>query len=233
LKGGGQRGSDNPDPQPFLMKFLFRKQHQVQILVERYLEHIRNVQQAFSQGINSCLDGDVRDDFNTLVDETHHFESRADDVREEIKTLMYSKVLLPEARGDIMGLLESIDQIPRFFEIVLNIIRSQKLTIPDVIVSEVRELVSVSLESCDLMIKQVEDLLQRGRRIPELLDVIDEKESQCDAIEHRIIITLFDSDIDPFLKIQLKELVVFLGEISDQADRVSKQINIINLKRRV
>ena len=215
------------------MKFLFRKQRQVQILIERYLETLRLVQQTFFQAINSCLDGDARDDFMVLADETHHFESKADDVREEIKTLMYSKVLLPESRGDIMGLLESIDQIPRFFEIILNIIRTQKLAIPDLIVSDVRELVSLSMETCDLMIKQVEDLLQRGRRIPELLDVIDEKESQCDVIERQIIITLFDSDIDPFLKIQLKELVVFLGEISDQADRVSKRINIISFKRRV
>ena len=215
------------------MKFLFRKQRQVQILIERYLETLRLVQQTFFQAINSCLDGDARDDFMVLADETHHFESKADDVREEIKTLMYSKVLLPESRGDIMGLLESIDQVPRFFEIILNIIRTQKLAIPDFIVSDVRELVGLSIETCDLMIKQVEDLLQRGRRIPELLDVIDEKESQCDVIERQIIITLFDSDIDPFLKIQLKELVVFLGEISDQADRVSKRINIISFKRRV
>jgi predicted phosphate transport protein (TIGR00153 family) len=215
------------------MKFLFRKQRQVQVLVERYLDHLRHVQQTFFQAINSCLDGDARDEFKILADETHRFESKADDVREEIKTFMYSKALLPESRGDIMGLLESIDHIPRFFEIILNVIRTQKLTIPDLIVSDVRELVRVSMEACDLMIKQVEDLLQRGRRIPELLGVIDEKESQCDTIERQIIITLFESDIDPFLKIQLKELVVFLGEISDQADRVSKRINIISLKRRI
>ena len=215
------------------MKFLFRKQRQVQVLVERYLDHLRHTQQTFSQAISSCLDGDTRHDFMILADETHHFESKADDVREEIKTLMYSKVLLPESRGDIMGLLESIDQIPRFFEIILSIIRTQKLAIPDFITADIRELVNVSMEACELMIKQVDDLFQRSRRILELLEVIDEKESQCDIIERRIITTIFDSDIDPFLKIQLKELVVFLGEISDQADRVSKQINIISLKRRV
>ncbi len=215
------------------MKFLFRKQHQVQALVERYLEQLRLIQQSFSQAINSCLDDDCRDDFMALADETHRFESKADDVREEIKTLMYSKVLLPESRGDIMGLLESIDHIPRFFEITLNIIRTQKLAIPDLIVSDVQEMVGVSMEACDLMITQVEDLFQRGRRITELLEVIDEKESQCDVIERRIITTLFDSDIDPFLKLQLKELVLFLGEVTDQIDRVSKRINIISLKRRV
>ncbi|MDF1537070.1 MAG: DUF47 family protein [bacterium] len=215
------------------MRFLFRKQRMVKALVEAYLDNLRNVQQTFSRAIDSCLGDDASCDFRTLVDETHRFESRADDIREEIKTLMYSKVLLPESRGDIMGLLESIDQIPRFFEIVLNIIRTQKLAIPDLLVSDVRELVSVSMEACDLVFRQVEDLFQRGRRIPELLDVIDKKESQCDIIERRIITTLFDSDIDPFLKIQLKELVVLLGDVSDQADRVSKRINIISLKRRV
>lgn len=215
------------------MKFLFRKQRQVQILVERYLEHLRLVQQSFSQAINSCLDGDSRDDFMVLVDKAHRYESKADDVREEIKTLMYSKVLLPESRGDIMGLLESIDSIPHTLEIILNMIWTQKLAIPDLIASDIREMVSVSMETYDLMIKQVEDLFQRGRRIQELLDVIDEKESQCDVIERHIITILFDSDIDPFLKLQLKELVVLVGDITDQIDRVSKRINIISLKRRI
>ena len=215
------------------MKFLFRKQRQVKALIEQYLEHLRFIQETFFRAINNCLDGDCQDDFRALADQAHHFESRADDVREEIKTLMYSKVLLPESRGDIMGLLESVDQVPRFFEIVLNIIRTQNLTIPTLIVPDIRELVAVSMEACDLMTQQVEDLFQRGRRIPELLKIIDEKESHCDAIERRIITTLFESDIDPFIKIQLKELVVFLGDISDQADRVSKRINIISLKRRV
>jgi predicted phosphate transport protein (TIGR00153 family) len=168
-----------------------------------------------------------------LVDKAHRYESKADDVREEIKMLMYSKVLLPESRGDIMGLLESIDSIPHTLEIILNMILTQKLAIPDLIADDVREMVSLSMGTCDLMIQQVEDLFQRGRRIPELLDVIDEKESQCDVIERQIITTLFDSDIDPFQKLQLKELVVLVGDITDQIDRVSKRINIISLKRRV
>jgi len=215
------------------MKFLFRKQRQVQILIRRYLEELCHVQQAFSKAINSCLDGDSREDFMVLVDEAHRYESRADDVREEIKTLMYSKVLLPESRGDIMGLLESIDSIPHTLEIILNMIWTQKLGIPDLIAPDVRKMISLSMETYDLMIRQVEDLFQRGRRIPEFLDVIDEKESQCDVIERQIITTLFDSEIDPFLKLQLKELVVFVGDITDQIDRVSKRINIISLKRRI
>jgi uncharacterized protein Yka (UPF0111/DUF47 family) len=48
-----------------------------------------------------------------------------------------------------------------------------------------------------------------------------------------MITKLFTSDLDPFLKLQLKGIVIVMGEISDQADRVSKRANIMNLKRRV
>jgi uncharacterized protein Yka (UPF0111/DUF47 family) len=46
-------------------------------------------------------------------------------------------------------------------------------------------------------------------------------------------VKLFESDLEPFIKMQLKELVIVLGEISDQVDRVSKRVNIMAMKRRV
>ena len=65
------------------------------------------------------------------------------------------------------------------------------------------------------------------------MNIIDTNESHCDHIERRIIAKIFQSDIDPFLKLQTKELVLKMGDISDQTDRVSKIINIISMKRRV
>lgn len=65
------------------------------------------------------------------------------------------------------------------------------------------------------------------------MSTIDRNESHCDHIERRIIIKLFESDLEPYMKLQLKELVIVLGEISNQADRVSKRVNIITMKRRV
>jgi uncharacterized protein Yka (UPF0111/DUF47 family) len=66
-----------------------------------------------------------------------------------------------------------------------------------------------------------------------LVSTIDHKESHCDHIERRIVTKVFDSDIDPFKKLQLKEFIIYMGEISDQTHRVSKRINITSMKRRV
>jgi len=210
----------------------FRKQHQVQVLLFKYLEALKLTQRHFSLALETCLtDSKAFGDFGFLTNQTHRFESQADDVREEIKTLMYEKVLLPESRGDIMRLLDGMDNIPRYMEVTLNMIKTQKLVIPDFIVPDIRGLLRASLEAVDLMRCQVEDLFKRKGRIKELVSIIDQKESQCDKIERRLISAIFDSDLDGFIKLQLKELVVYLGDISDHVDVMSKQINIMNLKR--
>jgi predicted phosphate transport protein (TIGR00153 family) len=215
------------------LSFLFRKQSQIESLIYSYLDSLRMTQTRFSEALGLCLDHSTDGTFTFLTEQTHKFESKADDIREEITTLMYGKALLPESRGDIMRLLEEVDVIPRVFERVLYMIKMQKLSIPDFIVPDIEKLVSVSLASFDLTLKQIENFLKRHREIRALVATIDYNESECDHIQRRIITKVFDSDLDPFLKMQLKELISCIGEISDQADRVSKRVNIISMKRRV
>ena len=216
-----------------MAKLFFKKQRQVEALIYEYLEYLETSRKHFAEAINTCLETGVCDDFDFQIRLTHKFESKADDVREKIKELMYSKALLPESRGDIMGLLEAMDKIPRLFELVLHMIKTQKLIIPDFIASDIKELLEVSFENCELMIKQVKTLFERANGIRSLVSTIDLNESRCDHIERGIITKIFDSDLDPFQKLQLKEMVVNMGEISDQTDRISKRVNIISMKRRV
>jgi uncharacterized protein Yka (UPF0111/DUF47 family) len=132
-----------------------------------------------------------------------------------------------------MNLLEHMDVIPRIFELILHLIRTQKLKIPPFIETETKDLIRISVESCELMIRQVELMLKNKEGIRALLATIDHNESHCDHIERSLMIKVFDSDLETCAKLQLKELIIAMGEISDQADRVSKRVNIMTLKRRV
>jgi len=216
-----------------MLKMFFKKQQQIESLIYSYLDNLKMTEKRFTEALNTYLKEDVCGDFDFLTEQTHKFESKADDIREEIKALMYGKALIPESRGDIMGLLESIDEIPRILEVLLYMIETQKLVIPGFIVSDIKELIEISLESCDLLFKQVEALFKKSEELKALVSRIDHNESHCDHIERRIITKIFDSDIDPFQKLQLKEMIIYMGEISDQADRVSKRVNIISMKRHV
>lgn len=216
-----------------MLEVFFKKERQLESLIYSYLENMGKIQKHFSKAMNICLKEGVSDDFCFLMDQTHKFESRADDLRDETNELMYSRALIPESREDIMALLERVDGIPRSFEQILNMIRTQKLSFPEFLILDIQELIRISMESCDLMAKQIDVLIKKKEGIRALMSTIDQNESHCDHIERRIITKLFDSDLEPFLKLQLKEMVIVMGEISDQADRVSKSINIMTMKRRI
>ena len=216
-----------------MFKFLFKKERQVQELISKYLDNLRSTQEHFEKAMDCYFDFGLGENCDFLITQTHKFESRADDIRNEIIEMMYSKVLIPESRGDIFRLLESIDLILTHFETVLFMVQNQKLEVPDFIILDLRELMRVSLESCDLVIRQVEAYFKRTEDIKPLVSIIDSLESRCDHMEREIVSKIFDADMDPFQKMQLKDLVGHMGEISDQADRVSRSVYIINIKRRV
>jgi len=217
-----------------MFKFLFKKEQSIQKLIFEYLDTMKLCQDSFLKALQTCLlNGTLCENFDFFIKQTHKFESKADDINDEINNLMYGKALIPDSRGDIMTLIEAMDAIPDLFERILYMVQTQRLTVPEFLVEDIRDLVRISLECCDLLARQATALLKKTEGIRSLLNTIDTNESHCDHIERRIITKIFESDIDPLQKLQIKDLIVEIGDISDEAEKVSRRINIISMKRRV
>lgn len=216
-----------------MFSFFFKKENKVEELIYSYLENFQLIYDNFEKAVLCNIQQPSCDEFNYLSKRTHKYESKADDIIDEINNLMYGKVLIPDSREDIMRLLLAIDKIPGDLEIVLFMIKYQNLVIPEELIPEILELIKVSLESCEILSKQVIGFIKNEKGIRDLMNKIDQYESHCDHIEKKLIQKVFSSKIDPFVKLQLKELILSMGDISDQADKVSKLVNILSLKRRV
>lgn len=216
-----------------MLSFLFKKAHQLEALIYQYLENLSRTQEHFIKAMETYLQQGICGEFGFLIEQTHKFESKADEIRDEINFLMYSRALIPESREDIMLLIEQVEIIPRIFELILHLIRTQKIRLPEFITPDVRDLIRISVESCELLVKQIDLMLKNRQGIRALMSTIDHLESHCDHIERSLMLKVFDSSLEKTDKLQLKELIIALGEISDQADRVSKRVNILTLKRRV
>lgn len=217
-----------------MFKSLFKKENKVESLIYDYLEALALGQESFLNALNACfLGGSTCEDFDFFIGQTHKYESKADDIREEVNNMMYGKVLIPDARGDIMELLSCIDEIPRLYEHILYMIHDQQISLPDFLLTDVKDMIRVSVECCDLLIQQTTALFKKKGGIRSYLNKIDINESHCDHAERRIICRIFASDMNPFDKIQIKELILLMGDISDQAEDCSRLINIISMKRRI
>ncbi len=215
------------------MQFFKTKKNEVEILILEYLETIHRCVKSFKNSMDEFFHcNQLSDEFMRLERLTHRFESEGDDKRRKIELLMYSRNLIPQSRGDILALIESMDKIPSKIETVLQSIYSENIIIPKSFHQRTKELVNVNLEAVNEAINLFKAFLNNSRDIPDIVDIIDQLESQSDFMERKLIYDLFRSDeISDFQRIILRHLVLTIGGISDNAENFSDRVNIASVKR--
>lgn len=216
-----------------MLRYIFKKEHRIQSLLYQYLDALKMIRENFTDAMETILADGNADDVDFLIQRTHKFESKADDIRDEINGLMYGKALIPESRGDIMELLSALETIPNRLERILRNIQIQKLVIPETIRPDIADLVRISMDCIDTLCSQMAAMIEGKKGIRTMLTTIDTNESHCDHLQRRMMIKVFDSDVEPVERLQLKEIIENLGEISDRAHWIARMVNIFSLKRRI
>ena len=216
-----------------LFDFFLRKQKLIETYVFDYLEQWKRCLEDFKNAMEVYLSDGLGQKFDYYVEHTHKMESRADDLRKKIEWEMYSKALLPESRGDILGFLETMDKIPNKAESILYQIQLQGLTLPKELTPSMQRIIDLSCEAIQLVYEAATSLISQKCDIHKLADEIDDKESECDHAERDTIARIFTMDIDTAEKALLKELIIELGTLTDRAENVSDRLIVLSVKRRV
>jgi predicted phosphate transport protein (TIGR00153 family) len=164
--------------------------------------------------------------------EVHASESVADDIRRDIELQMYKKALIPESRGDVLGLIESMDMVPNLFQSLCDQLLYQQIEVPPEFRERYLELVEVNIDSYNLLREAILALFYR-RDCQEQLRRIDAKESESDGIERGLVKDIFSTDLDKADKILLKEIVVNTGDISDTVEIAADRLNLALIKSRI
>jgi uncharacterized protein len=215
------------------MAFLFRKQKRVEEMIYTYVEHFLGCVESFKTGMSCYFEKGTGADFDFWVNKTHKEESALDDLRRTIELELYSKELLPESRGDILGLLETADKLPNKLESILFQIQCENIMLPRDLVADIETVLGQSYEACFLVAEAIRNLFQKKDRILELTQKIDQFESFCDHIERRMITKVFQTDLDCGMKVMLKQLILQIGDITDVAENVADRITISSVKGQI
>ena len=211
--------------------FFWKKERQIEQAIDSYLQETEQAVATFEKAMARYFEEGLTDRFGQLVELTHEYESAADDQRRQIERAMYRKELIPESRGDVLGMLEALDLVPNQCESVLYQIWTQQLMVPPDYIKHIRELVGISIEAHKLLCQTVRDLFKDPRQVGVGAQRIDEKEGQCDHIERAAIIAIFRSDLEKVDMILLRDLILAIGAISDRAENAADRLNNIAVKR--
>ena len=101
-------------------KSLLGRTRKLEAQIDEFLDKVNQCGKAFSAAFEIYLEKGVVDDFDKYMSEVQTIEREADDLRRNIEVELYRRTLIPDLRGDVLRLLENIDDLSRHCYPVAN-----------------------------------------------------------------------------------------------------------------
>ncbi|MFQ5684170.1 MAG: DUF47 family protein, partial [Candidatus Binatia bacterium] len=111
-------------------KGLFGVQRQIQVELDKYLDDLNTIALDMRGAMGAYLNREMSE-FLHLSQQIDNREHRLDKLRRDIEAEIYGRRLLPDTRGDILGLLENIDKIPNRIQAITREIKLEKVQVPE------------------------------------------------------------------------------------------------------
>ena len=199
--------------------------------MEEYMAQVLNCLECFQECVLALFEQSTGEQAQRLVQQVDDAESLADDLRDKVEFKLYQKALMPEARGDLLGLIEAVDQIPNWAEEVVYDIFLQRVTFPQNLLEKFRHIAERNVQCFRVLHNAVEALFTDLEAVFELTKEVDRIESEVDALERELIAEVFDIEERLSYQNLLHRIVRSICDISDKTENAADRLAIVAIKK--
>jgi len=202
--------------------------------IEAMLDEISKAGMIFLSAIKDYLDDDF-DKFLVRLKNVMDIESDVDNKRREIRYKLYTKMLIPESRGDVLSLLENIDNVIDRMQDTLIQFEIETPEIPDSLKKDFIALADVSNEAVNNTVKASRSFFKEIHLVNDYVNKTYFYEHEADILESAIKRKVFSSDEygDLAHKMHIRDFAVHIANISDEAEDVCERLSVAAIKRSV
>ncbi|PJA27503.1 MAG: DUF47 domain-containing protein [candidate division Zixibacteria bacterium CG_4_9_14_3_um_filter_46_8] len=214
------------------MAILFKTAKLLETQIDEFLDAVSQGALVFEQGIKDYLGGEEAN-FEDHIEAISKLENNADDLRRKVENYLYSHSLIPEHRGDVLGLLESMDEVINTAKKTLVRFSIESPKIPTSLNKEFLELTEMSIMAADSIVYATRAFFRDINAVKDHLHKVMFYEKEADRIEEKLNRKIFKMDIDLSQKIHLSYIVSHIGRVSDMAETVGDRLAIYTIKRTI
>ena len=217
------------------MPFLFNNRtKQLETEIDKYLDAVSKSGLIFYEGVKNYLEGNY-EKFDKNFSEISKLETGADNLRREIKTKLYTYMLIPESRGDVLGLLETLDDVVDICETVIKQLSIERPEIPDFIKEDFSELSEFSKKAVEELVKGARAFFKEINMVNDYVNKVHFYEHEADDVEEQLKRKVFGTDkIQRFSrKIHMRYFAEKIAAVSDVAEDVAERLAVYAIKRRI
>ena len=212
------------------MAVLFKKTKVLEAQIEEYLDCVVRGALLFRQGVKYYLENRM-DDFEARLKDLDNLESHGDQLRRQIETSLYEHTLIPESRGDVLGLLESTDAVLNTMDETLM---QFSVEIPELIPELHQmyiELAEISTAAVESMVLAIRSYFRDLNAVRDHINKVQFFENESDKIARKIKRIVFRKDLRLSHKIHMRYFAYHIENIADEAEDVTDRLAIATIKR--
>lgn len=212
---------------------LFRRTLALEGEIDKFLDLMSEGGILFKYAIQIYIEHGSSKQFEEKLQQVNKIESTADNLRRSIERQLYSQTLIPDARGDVLGLLENLDNITNLIEGTLWAFSIENPIIPSEYKKDFSELV-------EFVVEAVESVTQASRAFFRNIDAVGDHnhkvmfyEKEADKTSTKLKRKIFASSIELAHKIHLRHFVENIDNVADWSEDVADRLAIYVIKRTI
>lgn len=211
---------------------LFRNVPQIEHQIGEFFDAIAQGVLVFRDGIDAYLAGRTRD-FEAQLAAIDALESEADHLSREVETQLYRRSLIPEHRGDVLGLLEHTDDIIDHAKSCLRRFDVERPEVPGPLDGEFNRLAKVVYDAADALLLAARLSFRDPAAVSDHLVKVYHFEGEADRIALDLRRAIFASPLELARKLQLRYFVESVDVVADTAEHVAGRLAIYAIKRQL
>lgn len=212
---------------------VFKRSKHLENQIDEMLDAISQGMIIYEEAITGYFDNDF-EKFKDRIKNIDMLEGKADQLRRNIENDLYQHSLIPEHRGDVLGLLESIDEvIDNAKETLYQFLVEQPYFMDD-ISKNFKDLTATSVKSADALVNATRAFFRDVNSVKDHLHKVYFYEKEADNIHFKLKLKLFQNDAYNLpQKMHLRYFALHIDHLADISESVADRLSIYTIKRTI
>lgn len=210
---------------------ILKKKIGIEKQIDDFLDKVSESGLLFKDGTEAYLNGNM-EIFTMKLEQITNAERMGDSLRRGLEERLYRQTLIPESRGDVLELLESMDTLLDQFKGALWRFDIEYPEICSEFIIDFMGLVGNVVASVESMVLSARAFFKDIDTVADHMHKVSFWEKQSDKISTRLQRSIFKrEDLRLSHRMQIRDFVRQVDEIADCAEDVADRLSIYVIKR--
>jgi predicted phosphate transport protein (TIGR00153 family) len=212
---------------------LFRRTKALENEIDAFLDKLCQAGVTFGRAVQIYLAEGASTEFEEKLSNVNTLESSADHLRRGIETQLYAQTLIPESRGDVLGLLENLDSVLNLFEGALWGFSIETPDIPEEFRGDFAVLADQAVNAVESIVLASRAFFRNIEAVADHMHKVMFYEKEADKVSTKLKRAIFASELPLSHKAHLRNFVEHIDNVADRAEDVADRLAIYTIKRTV